>query len=561
MKKTIIRHLIYPAYKFTGKGDVIARLKELKRNQRMTTDELRELQWRKLKTMVDYVYKNIPYYEQLFNDMGLKPKDIQNPADFRKLPVLTKAIIRNKADMMITIDRSKKGVGANTGGSTGETLYFYKDMEAGAYTRANLIRLYEWCGIKFGDKEATFWGTPFDYSTAQKATERIKEYVKNLIQFSTFDMSEQALSKYVKTIYKTKPCFLSGYPSALFTFANFLKKNNISDIRPKAVISTGEKTFPFQRELMEEVFGNVIYERYGSNEFGNIAHECAEHKGVHLITDLFYVEVLREDGKPAEEGEVGELIVTDLHNYFMPFLRYRIGDMGALSDMKCKCGIGFPMVKEIEGRSFDLIVTPSGKTLGGFFWTFISRAVPGIKQFQVVQKQKNSVDFKIVPDNNFKKDSTKRLAREIKEKAGQDFHVNFHIVDEIPLTISGKFRFISSEILRERLVMKSKIHKAVVTEINPDQLDSVTIDEELLKLTNLKKYEKVLIVDNINGARLETCILKGKKGSGVVSINGAGSKLIKKGDEIIIMSFAWTDEKINPAVILVNEKNEFVKFL
>jgi phenylacetate-CoA ligase len=560
MKPALVRNVIYPAYRFIRQDHVFTKLQELEKNQWLSKNELKELQWKKLELLLDYVYKNIPYYTQLFNELGLKPKDIQDPGDFRKIPILTKETIRNKSDMMISIDPSRKGIAANTGGSTGETLYFYKDLKADAYKKANLIRLNRWCGIDLGDKEVAFWGTPFDVGRAKRVIKKIKEYMKNIIYFSTFDMTEKTMLRYAKTIQKFKPSLLRGYPSALFTFTNFLKKNNIIDIKPKAVISTGEKTFPFQRELMEEVFGREVYERYGSNEFGNLAHECAEHKGLHLIIDLYYVEVMK-DNSPAEKGEIGEIIVTDLHNYFMPFLRYRIGDLGVLSDTQCKCGRGFPVMEGVEGRSFDMIVTPSGKTLGGFFWTFISRAVPGIRQFQIVQREKSSIDFKIVPDKTFTIESQQLLKKEIEKKAGKSFKVNFKILDKIPLTPSGKFRFIMSEISKERLVMKSKIHKAVVTETNLDLIDSITVDENLMKKVNLREYEKVLIVDNTNGARLETCIIKGTRGSSIISMNGATTHLVKKGDEIIIIAFTLTDEEIVPQVILVDKENKFVQFL
>jgi len=560
MNPAILRKLIYPTYRFFRQDKVLNKLEELEKNQWLSRQDLEAIQWEKLKLLLKYIFRNVPYYTQLFNELGLKPSDIHNPCDFRKIPILTKEIIRKNSKEMMTIDPSRKGRAANTGGSTGETLYFYRDLDDGSASKANLLRLNRWLGCEVGDREAVFWGTPFDVSRFSKLTDKLKQNIQNTIYLSTFDMSEKTMFGYAITLRKFNPKLLRGYPSALYTFANFLTKNRITDIKPDVVISTGEKSFSFQKELMEEAFGCRVYERYGSNEFGNIAQECYDQHGLHLATDMYYVEVLKDNRLP-EKDEIGEIIVTDLHNYYMPFLRYRIGDLGILSDMQCSCGRGFPMMEEVKGRTFDTIVTPSGKTLGGFFWTYISRAVPGIKQFQVVQKEKNGIEFMIVPDESFRTESTKQLEKEIQEKAGQDFKVDFKIINEIPLAPSGKHRFIISEILKERLVMKSKIHKAVVTEINMDQIDSITIDEDLLKMVNLMEYEKVLVVDNVNGSRLETYVIKGKKGSGIVSINGAASHLIDKGHEIIIMTFAWTDEKITPQVILVDGQNKFVQFL
>lgn len=558
MNPLLVKNIIYPTMRFFKKDEVFLRLKELEGNQWLSRQELKELQWRYLTRLLKYVYKNVPYYTQLFKDLGINPEDIQEPGDLTQIPVLTKEAIRKNANSMITGDASIKWMSANTGGSTGETLYFYKGVTG--YGPANIIRLNRWCGKDIGDKEAVFWGTPFDERRGKRISGKIKDYLQNIMYLSTFDMSEQSMMKYSNLLRRFGPRLIRGYPSALFTFADFLKKSNIVDIKPHAVVSTGERSFPYQKEMMKEVFGCEIFERYGSNEFGNIAHECADHHGLHIVTDMYYVEVIK-DNRPVENGETGEIIVTGLHNYYMPFLRYKIGDLGILTDAQCSCGRGFPMIEEVKGRAFDMIVTPSGKALGGFFWTFISRAVPGIKQFQVCQKDIGSVDFKIVPDRTFKKESTQQLEKEIKEKGGETLKVNFKLVDEIPLTPSGKFRFIVSELSKERLVMKSKIHKAVVTESNPDLYDCVVVDEDLMKMVNLKEYEKVLIVDNTNGARVETFIVKGKRGSGIVSVNGATAHHVMKGDEVIIMSFTWTNEVIVPQVVLVDEHNKFIEFL
>jgi len=558
MKSKLVKNIIYPTYRFIKKDDVSMRLKELEGNQWLSRQELKDLQWKQLMILLEYVYDKVPYYTNLFNELGLKPGDIQCYDDYMKIPVLTKEIIRNNAKNMITVDSSIKGTSANTGGSTGETLYFHKGITG--YGLANIIRLNRWCGKDIGDREAVIWGTPFNVRKTKRILNRFKDYVKNTIYLSSFDMSEKAMLKYANVLRKFRPKLLRGYPSALYIFADYLKKIGINDIRPKAVISTGEKSFPFQKELIKEMFGCDVFEQYGNNEFGNIAHECSDHHGFHILTDMNYLEILH-NGRPAEIGEEGEIIVTGLHNYYMPFLRYRVGDNGILSNAQCSCGRGFPLMEEIRGRSFDMIVTPSGKALGGFFWTFISRAVPGIKQFQVSQKDLASVDFKIVPDAAFQKSSLKELEHKIREKAGNDFKVNFKIVDDIPLTPSGKFRFIVSETSKERLVMKSKIHKATVTETNLNTTDSVTIDEDLMKLVNLKEYENVLVVNNTNGARLETFVKKGKRGSGIVSMNGASTHLMKKGDEIIIMSFTLTNDKFVPKAVLVDKDNKFVEFL
>jgi aspartate 1-decarboxylase len=112
-----------------------------------------------------------------------------------------------------------------------------------------------------------------------------------------------------------------------------------------------------------------------------------------------------------------------------------------------------------------------------------------------------------------------------------------------------------------RIYLRSKIHKATITDADLHYIGSITIDERLIELADLSEYEKVLVVDNTNGQRLETYVIKGKKDSGVIGINGAAAHLMHKGDEVIIMSFQISDRPRKPVNILVNSKNQFVKYL
>jgi len=112
-----------------------------------------------------------------------------------------------------------------------------------------------------------------------------------------------------------------------------------------------------------------------------------------------------------------------------------------------------------------------------------------------------------------------------------------------------------------RSVLRSKIHKATVTEANINYIGSITIDQELIEMVGLWPGEKVLVTSNTSGTRLETYVIAGEKGSGVICMNGAAALLIKKGEEVIIMGFELTDKPVEPKIILVNRKNKFLKFL
>lgn len=112
-----------------------------------------------------------------------------------------------------------------------------------------------------------------------------------------------------------------------------------------------------------------------------------------------------------------------------------------------------------------------------------------------------------------------------------------------------------------RWILRSKIHKATVTEACVDYIGSITIDQDLIEKSGLLPYEQVAVVSNTTGARLETYVITGKRGSGVIEMNGAAALRIKKGEEIIVMGYELSDKPVKPQIILVDKQNRFLRYL
>ena len=443
---SLVRNIIYPIYRGLRGDRLLFMLEELERNQWLSKEEIEEIQWRKIEYFLKQAVTYVPYYHDLLGEVGLRIEEIQNPTDFRKIPFLTKDIIRRESSRLVTKDPLRRGYPSSTGGSTGEPLYFYNDQGAGPLRRANTLRGYRWAKVDIGDKQALFWGFALNRSAKERLIESVKNYFNNIVTFSTFDMSDETMRRYASRLRFYRPDYIVGYPSALIIFTQYCKWSKTDVPRLRAVVTSGEKLFPQQREIIEEVFTCPVFDRYGSREFASIAHECEEHKGLHIFTDLCFVEVIHDSGRPAQSGEVGELVVTDLLNLYMPFIRYRTGDLAVPTERECSCGRGLPLLDRIEGRAFDYITTPSGKRVGGFFWTWLSRAVHGIKRFQIEQRVRSEVIFRIIPGPDWKNEYRQILEGRIKETCGENFQVTFMIVDEIPLTPLGKSRFIISKL-------------------------------------------------------------------------------------------------------------------
>ena len=557
----LIRGVIYPVYRGLRGDKLVSILEELEKNQWLSPKELEDMQWRRLGTLLSQIELHVPYYQDVFRRVGIRPEDIQSPADFQKVPLLTKEIIRRAGNLMISKDPMRRGDASSTGGSTGEPLHFYVDASAGPVRRANTMRGYRRAGIDIGDRQSLLWGMPLDVPLRERLVNAVRNYFNNHLYLSTFDMSDGMMFRYASQLRAFKPHLFTAYPSALALFAGFCRSRGITDIRPRAIISSGEQLFESQREIIEAVFGCRVFNRYGNREFGNVAQECGEHHGLHVMSDLFYVEILAENAEPANEGDVGEIVVTDLLNYYMPFVRYRTGDLAVSTGRVCPCGSGFPLLERIEGRSFDAIVTPDGKRVGGFFWTWLSRAVPGIRKFQIEQRERSGIVFRFVPDSDWRDEYERELEKKIKENCGEGFRVTFARVEDIPLTPSGKSKFIISN-MGERLLAKSKIHRATITGEIPGKSDCIIIDGELMDRSDITSGEKVLIVDMTNGERIETFAVRGPKGSGEIVACGAAAKCIRAGDRIGIMAFTWTEETSGFFKnILVDEHNRFVRYL
>lgn len=440
--------MIYPMSQIYMRRDTLRHFKQLEKTQWLSVDEVKKTQWRKLKNLLEYAYANVTFYHSVFRKLNMTPKDIASSDDYRKLPLLDKEDIRNNINYIVSSNYKIGDLIPNsTGGSTGVNLNFFNDRKHSGYVSAIVLRNDRWAGLETGEKNARLWGSPFDMSLQDNLKNRIYNKLFRTRFLSSYNLSEENMFVYVKKLLQYKPKVIIGYSSSLYHFAKFLEKNGIKGINPKSIISSAEVLYDYQRELIESVFQCRVFNRYGCREFSTIAQECSQHSGMHINAEHVYVECLKRDEEPAALGERGELVITDLDNYGMPFIRYRIGDIGVLSDRKCNCGRGLPILEKIDGRVFDIVVGTNGRAVGGTFWTLLLRtAIEGIKQFQVVQESENEINIKIVVDELFKAGYIDMLTSKIRESCGEDMQVNFKVVDEILPTESGKFRFVISKV-------------------------------------------------------------------------------------------------------------------
>lgn len=441
--------LYYGVQTFTGMK-LYARLKRLEETQWYAREDLKELQWQKLKKLLQHANKYTSYYQKKFKKLGLNPEDIEGPEDLRKFPFLTKDDIRNNLSDL-KARNIRHFVADCTSGSTGTPMTFFKERSTSGYFLAAKYRGHRWHNIDIGDKEVKFWGLPIDQKP--KWREHIKDFILNRTLFVAFDISRETLRQHFKACQRIRPKYMYGYSSALYRFARYLEEERIDAARLnlKGVISTSEVLYDFERELIENVFKCRMVNEYGACEAGVMAFECPEGK-MHITVENVYLEILKEDGQPAMPGELGEIVVTELNNFAMPFIRYKIGDLAKYVDEeeKCKCGRGLPLIGEIVGRALDTAITPAGKLLHAHLFNYIIRSAishgADIKEFKIIQKDKHRLLIRVVASKKLREEYRNYITRQIKNLMGENIKIDFEEVESIPLEKHGKFSFFSSEI-------------------------------------------------------------------------------------------------------------------
>jgi phenylacetate-CoA ligase len=418
---------------------VMPAIRHLDKDQWWSPEQLREQQARKLANLLRHCAGNIPYYRNLFSKLGLSTSDLSDPVNFKKLPPLTKEVIRANQKTLCAenIDKSQL-ISNSTSGSTGEPLPFFQDRRSGPWRQAVVWRNQAWVGALYSDREARLWGAQLDIDKAESIRGRLHSWLHQKVYLSSYDLSDNAMRRYAGILTRFRPKLLISYPSPLATFAQFADDNGIEVPRIGAIITSAEQLYPWQREIIETVFRGKIFDRYGSREFGNIAHQCAKQDGYHVNSERFFIEIISRDGEPVADGESGELYITDLDNYGFPFVRYPIGDRGATRSGVCTCGRGLPLLTSIEGRSFDVIDCPNGRRVAGTYWTIAVRRVPGVQQFQVVQDQPDHLLMRLRIDASWRPENARLIEALVTEACGNEMRITCDFVDRIALTKSGK---------------------------------------------------------------------------------------------------------------------------
>lgn len=435
---------LYRAMRLFWPGGLETRrhLRELERTQWLSRSELEAWQLEKIQRLVKCAYENVPYYRERYQGEDIHPEDIKSLQDFQALPFLTREDVNNQLDALVSPDFRGRLHPDSTGGSTGRPMQFFVEDSFWWWNAALEFRGRGWHGVQEGDKMAWVWGADQDMPGWSR-TKRLKADIMRQRFLNAFGMTKSKMQAFAEMLTHWQPMMFRAYPSALSLLAEFIKERGIIGIRPRLIETTAEKVADPQRQLFEEVFHCPVADCYSARELATIAYQCPA--GALHVCETRHLEIVA-NGQVVPSGQLGEVVVTSLHQFAMPFIRYKNGDMGIYEMGTCPCGRGLPVLREIVGRTVDFLVTVDGQFVHGTFLSRIFRVRPVVVRFQVYQPDRQHLEVRLVCKQAVDAAWLEEVRQELQARLGAPMQISFQVVDDLLLTPAGKHRIVISEV-------------------------------------------------------------------------------------------------------------------
>ncbi len=408
--------------------------------------ELKQLQLARLKPLLSHAWRNCPFYRRKFEQAGLtegRIDAISSTDELSEIPVLIRREIQDNRDDMIGRNFSHKQLLRDrTGGSSGKPLHFYRDTVNFPHMAARRYRGDMMVGWDFGKRSVMLWGARLDTGLSEKIFRRFFRIMVNEVMMDCSRVDDVDFDDCLRRLEAYHPHMIVAYSSIAGLFAEKALELGYTDIRPECVLLTAENETPAQRALIERAFGCRVFNRYGSREMSVIACECDRHRGRHVLADQMILEVVDDAGRPLPPGKKGWIVITDLFNYGMPFIRYRIGDIGALSDEPCNCGRGLPMLTELIGGASDAIHLPSGWRVGRVIISELNAALPSALNYQLVHKSDTEFTLRVLKGPDFDETELPGAVKVLKKVLGPGVTVSTEYATDIIRGPGGKYDFL-----------------------------------------------------------------------------------------------------------------------
>lgn len=405
-------------------------------------EALKRRQGLRLRKLVAHAYAHVPYYRRLLDEAGVRPESIRTIDDIRSLPITSRRDRQQTPREELTARNRNlsRCYSSRTSGATGIPLEIVGNRADRSAMNPSFIAVYLAWGASIWDRLMFIQARPQHLSKPAAWYERLRVLRRRNL------FAQDDLAEWVARWRRWQPSLLQGYALTLKLFAERLSRAGISDVRARFVVSTSGTLDQGGRRLIERAFGARVIDVYASEEAGGvIAWQCPSCNGFHVNQESVVVEVL-EGGRPAPPGTPGEVVITNLANYTMPFIRYQQGDVAVLSEQAPRCGRQSPLLAEVQGRAGDCVVLSSGRRLTPHPFFLLLDELAGIAEWRLVQTSIDELRVEVCGDRENQIGLRERIVEGLRSLVGPGMRVAIEFVDGIHRDPSRKLRSVVCEI-------------------------------------------------------------------------------------------------------------------
>ena len=413
----------------------------------------RSLRAQRLTQLLRHAARHVPHYRKLLVDREIVRGDVIDLDRFGEVPPLSRSVLQNSYETLKSDDLSSRHWYRNSsGGSTGEPVAVIQDQDYNAMGIAMTETHLGWAGRNSGESMIKLWGSDRDVLLGTLGwRNKFSGFIRNHRWANSFKMSETAMLRYLDWIRQHRPVLIEAYADSAFELARFANARGIQISGVRHVITSAGTLHPFMREEISRAFGCPTLNRYGCREVGDIAGERAANGGLEVFDYCNLVEVVKADGRPCQEGEEGDVLVTNLTNFAMPLIRYKLGDRAVVGKSSDGPLTFVERLQTVSGRWTDAFIMRDGSTVPGYFFVHFLAVVHEagwLRKTQIVQRDYDDVVVKMVVKTAPVQSALDEIVASLRILLGQSCSISFETLHDIPALKSGKYSYVVSLVNR-----------------------------------------------------------------------------------------------------------------
>ena len=447
--RSSVPQIAWPAIPDGKSATLLSLLYQMEQTQWWSPEELLAAQFRQLSLVLRHAAATIPFYRERLGGIDLAQP--LNAEAWSRLPVLERSEVQASAPALLStapLQEHGKTTTVTTSGSTGRPVKVARAAVEGLFWDAHTLRGHLWHRRDFRGKLAVIRAQGDDTArwpggTVLNRWGNVTGAVFETGPASLLNASE-SIDRLLEWLVRENPDYLIVLPTHLSELVRQAGRQGVKLPRLRGVETLGGMLAPETRRACREVWGVAVADTYSAQEVGYMALQCPDHEHFHVTSESVLVEVLDETGKPCEVGAHGRVVVTPLHNFTMPLIRYAVGDYAEVG-CPCACGRGLPVLARVLGRVRNLVTLPTGERVGATFLNDVFKDAP-VAQFQVVQRSIDHLEMRVVPIRPFTAAEEQRISADVMARLGHPFRITFTYLDEIPRGPGGKFEDFRSEV-------------------------------------------------------------------------------------------------------------------